>query len=224
MISRMDLLRAVYGAVRPERTKERFDMILEPLQAMIQLALLAYCPVGTKLSIYQNVLYVQEPAWAQAVKRTYNADKKDDLVFLFGIILRFHKFYSFLRDGSETQQYLFTQLIRLAKGGLDKLSETYNHSGATHLTQTLKMYRSMLDHPEAALTGDAASTESATIDTVFSQITRLYTNPHYEVIANTLKLVESDPEHHNKYRDSISFALQPVTDRLQKWISDNIVF
>jgi len=220
----MDLIRAVYGVVRPERSKERFDMILEPLQAMTQLALLSYCPVGTKLSIYQNVLYVQEPAWGQAVKRTYNADKKDDLVFLFGIILRFHKFYSFLRDGSEAQQYLFSQLITLAKGGIDKLSETYNHSGAAHLTQTLKMYKTMLDQPDTALAGDAASEDGTTIDTVFGQITQLYTDPHYEVLANVLRLVACDSEHHDKYSLAINSALQPVTDRLQKWISDNIVF
>ena len=30
--------------------KERFDMILEPLQSIIQLALISYCPIGSKLS------------------------------------------------------------------------------------------------------------------------------------------------------------------------------
>lgn len=220
----MDVLRVVYGFVRPDRSKERFDMILEPLQAITQLALLSYCQVGTKLSIHQNVLYIQEPAWAQAVKRTYNADKKDDLVFLFGIILRFHKFYSFMREGTDIQKYLFKQLVMLAKCGIDKLSETYNHSGASHLTQTLKMYRSMLEQPEAALAGDAASGENATIDTVFGRITTLYKAAHYDLLANALKLITEDPEHHDKYRSSINSALEPVTNRLQKWISDNIVF
>ena len=38
--------------------KEKSDMILEPLQVMIQLALLAYCPIGTKLSISENIFLI----------------------------------------------------------------------------------------------------------------------------------------------------------------------
>ena len=37
-------------------------MILEPLQSMIQLALLSICPVGTKLRIKENILYGNENA------------------------------------------------------------------------------------------------------------------------------------------------------------------
>ena len=38
--------------------KERLDMILEPLQVMIQLAILGFCPRGTKISINENYLEV----------------------------------------------------------------------------------------------------------------------------------------------------------------------
>ena len=34
--------------------KEQQHMILEPLQVMINLALLNYCPIGTKISISNN--------------------------------------------------------------------------------------------------------------------------------------------------------------------------
>ena len=40
--------------------KERSDMILEPLQVMIQLALLSYTPVGTKVSVSGNLLQIQQ--------------------------------------------------------------------------------------------------------------------------------------------------------------------
>ena len=65
-----------------DRSKERFEMILEPLQAMIQLALLSYCPIGTKLSISENILIIQPPGWGQGLKRKYNSDKKNDLALL----------------------------------------------------------------------------------------------------------------------------------------------
>ena len=35
--------------------KEKSDMILEPLQVMIQLALLSHSPIGTKLSVSNNL-------------------------------------------------------------------------------------------------------------------------------------------------------------------------
>ena len=43
------------------KKKERSDMIFEPLQVMVQLALLAYCPVGTKVSVSDNILQLQFP-------------------------------------------------------------------------------------------------------------------------------------------------------------------
>ena len=61
------------------RQKDKIDMILEPLQAMIQLALLSICPIGTKLRIQENILYLQTPTITQSISRWYNSDKKDDL-------------------------------------------------------------------------------------------------------------------------------------------------
>ena len=37
--------------------KERLSTILEPLQSMVQLALLSFTPFGTKLSIYENSIF-----------------------------------------------------------------------------------------------------------------------------------------------------------------------
>ena len=66
--------------------KEKSDMILEPLQVMIQLALLSHSPIGTKLSISDNLLHVQEPNWSQGMLRWYMNDNKDDLYYLFQAI------------------------------------------------------------------------------------------------------------------------------------------
>ena len=41
--------------------KERSDMILEPLQVMVQLGLLSFCPIGTKVSVSENLLHLQQP-------------------------------------------------------------------------------------------------------------------------------------------------------------------
>jgi hypothetical protein len=36
-----------YNLMKTEKKKERFDIILEPLQAVTQLALLSFCPKGS---------------------------------------------------------------------------------------------------------------------------------------------------------------------------------
>ena len=45
------------------KEKERADLILEPMQVMIQLALLAHSPIGTKISVNNNI---SEPATLRA--------------------------------------------------------------------------------------------------------------------------------------------------------------
>ena len=73
--------------------KERVDMILEPLQVMMQLAILGYCPTGTKISINENTLILQRPSWVQGVLRWYGRDCREDLYYLFHAIRRFYLWY-----------------------------------------------------------------------------------------------------------------------------------
>ena len=54
------------------KEKERADLILEPMQVMIQLALLAHSPIGTKISVSNNILSIQPPSMTQGVYRWWN--------------------------------------------------------------------------------------------------------------------------------------------------------
>lgn len=129
--------------------KERFDMILEPLQAIIQLALMSYCPIGSKLSIVNNILQIQIPTWTQGVTRSLNQDKKDDLFFLFSVINRFNKFYSYMRKRGGELSELYNILNELCKKGIDRIIQTYSRGeNNVHLLHTLKMYRTMLENPD----------------------------------------------------------------------------
>ena len=74
-------IKSLYSSIN-YKTKEKIDMILEPLQSMIQLAILSVCPIGTKLTIQQNILYLQMPNIIQPLSRWYNSDKKDDIFFV----------------------------------------------------------------------------------------------------------------------------------------------
>ena len=148
-IVRMEAIKSLYYLFHSDK-KERVEMILEPLQAMTQLAVMTYCPVGSKLSISNNLLCIQIPSWTQSVTRSYNHDKKDDLFFLFSVINRFNSFYLFLKGKQGKTSELFDILVDMSKTGLDKIIQTYSRGGGdyTHLLQTLKMYRKMLERPD----------------------------------------------------------------------------
>ena len=226
----MEAAQILYRTVIRDRetTKERFAMILEPLQAMVQIALLSYYPVGTKLSISDNILFVQEPSWAQSIKRNYNMDGRRDLVYLFGVIKRFHSFYAHLAKGTQEQQELFETVIERAKIGMARLIQTYENGPSSHLSQTLRMYKAMLDGSTTleALTDDADNEERAEIDvdSVFSGIVKLYDDDHLHIILAGLRLLKKDSDRYTSYSACINAGIEPVSMKVRKWISDNVVF
>ena len=162
----MDKIVTLYNFFKTEKKKERFDIILEPLQALTQLSALAFCPIGSKLTISNNLLYIQIPGWGQGLLRTFNNDKRDDLFYLFNVIIRFNTFYGYLKNGNESSDEdakLFKLVIKLAKQGIDNLLLTYSTIDQPSLLHTLHMYRTLLDNPELVIrsAGGAANAGGA---------------------------------------------------------------
>jgi len=142
IISMQTTIQLLYKTVSGNKKKERFETILEPLQALIQIALLSYYPIGSKLTIQNNILHIQAPSYTQSVTRWYNNDTQEDLFYLFNIFCRFKKFYT---DIKVEHTKLFELLIHLAKNGINNLIRTYNQTDKTHVLHTLQMYKNMLD-------------------------------------------------------------------------------
>ena len=144
-------LQFIVGNIK--KPKERFETILEPLQAVLQIGLLSFYPIGSKLAIHNNILTVQGPGYTQQVRRWYNNDKKEDVFYLYNVFSRFHKFYKHVLEdagtaGTGENRKLFLLLIDLAKIGINNLTRTYNLTDKIHILHTLQMYKGMLDNPE----------------------------------------------------------------------------
>ena len=80
--------------------KERQDMILEPLQVMIQLSLVSHCPLGTKVSISNNILHIQKPTLSQGVVRWWYGDNKDEIPDNIKIFNKVGLAYGFVVDNA----------------------------------------------------------------------------------------------------------------------------
>lgn len=135
----------LYSKLISNKKKERFDIILEPLQAILQLAFLSSTPIDTKINIYNNILYIQPPNWSQSIYRTYYNDSKNDLFYLFSAITRFNKFYGYLSTISNSDTNLFNLLSEMAKTGIDHLLQTYKQTDNPALLHTLVIYKNILN-------------------------------------------------------------------------------
>ncbi len=219
----------LYNLMKNDKKKERFDIILEPLQAVSQLALLSFCPKGTKLAIANNLLTIQVPYWGQGLWRSYNHDMKEDLFFLFNAIVRFNRFYSYLKN-EETSDYsdLFDLLVQLSKRGIDKLLQTYANTDQPALLHTLQLYRILLDKPVVLTEAEEVEVNKLhgtnCIDDIFINIRNLYSAHEFSILYQSLLLLEKNPERYEIYIKGINTMLSPVHDQIQKWVSDHIVY
>lgn len=85
-----------------ERKRERVEFILDPLQAIYTLALFSFYPVGTKISIHNNILSIQPPNYGQGAIRWLQSDSKEDIYHLFHACKRFTTYYGFLKKCKTT--------------------------------------------------------------------------------------------------------------------------
>ena len=200
-----------------KNVKEKNDMILEPLQVMVQLALLNYTPIGTKISVTNNILCLQMPTIYQGIVRWYNSDNKDDLNYLFHAIRRYYKWYK-VQDNT-----IYKYILSLAIKGLDKLIETYSKTDKTSIIHMLSLYKNILNLKEPDLF-KTNNDNSVHIDQVFHGIIELYNDNLLVVIFNILKILENENNEKNqfKYIQGLLYVIEPKNNEIVKWIRENL--
>ena len=220
----------LYNTFILSKKKERFGIILEPLQALLQLSLLSFTPIDTKLNIYNNILYIQIPTWNQSLRRSYNNDSKNDLFFLFNVFIRFNKFYQHLKNIKDENTNLFILLKQLCNRGIDNLLQTYKQTDNPALLHTLNIYKNMLNNVEQDLNEEHniihlnENASNVNIDSIFINITKLYTEHDLIIIFHTLLLISKIPSNYIEYIEGLNKILEPINKQIQKWIVDNIVY
>lgn len=204
------------------KKKERFDTILEPLQCITQLALLSFCPVGTKISIEKNLLHLQMPTYSQGIIRWYKNDNKDDLFYLFYACKRFPIYYTSLKNIKFKDTNLFDVLITHAKKGLDKLGETYSKVDKMSILHTLEIYKALLEKPDAIPMFD--KDDKKNIEEIFIKIKEVYTKPLLQIIFNAILVIQDDVKHYSTYVNSLGMMLEPTHNKITNWIHNNVLF
>ena len=222
-------LSMLYNTFVYNKQKDKVDMILEPLQSMIQLALLSVCPVGTKLRIKENILYLQMPNIAQPIIRWYNADKKDDLYFLYAVIKRFITWYnSALNAKSIMSLELYQLIITMSIQGLDNLFKTYTVSDSNTVIHVIQMYKNLLEYNNDKIMIEDYIVDGENrinIDEVFEKIISIYDENILQVIYYSLLQAQAETEYMNKNNviDGVNMILNKYNLIIKEWIQLNLV-
>ena len=212
------------------RQKDKIDMILEPLQAMIQLALLSICPIGTKLCIQENILHLQTPAITQSITRWYNSDKKDDLYFLYSVVKRYMKWYNpVVNKKSPLSADLYQLITTMAKEGFDNLFKTYSSSDSNTVIHVIQMYKNLLEYNNDKILVDEyivdVGKNKVNIDEVFERIISIY-DPHIlQIIQHTLLMMqeENDPSNQGHHLDGLNRMFMKYNKAIKEWIKVNLI-
>lgn len=217
-------IKSLYQTLSFHKSKDKIAMVLEPLQAIIQVALLSVLPIGTKLAIYENILSSQSPNLMQPISRWYYADKKDDIYYLFQVIKRFIKWYNpNVSKKSPLNLELYQLINKMAIAGLDNLLSTYDSSDNTAIIQVLWMYRNLLDHKDPAEI-EKTFADKVNIDEVFENITTIYEPNILKVIHNSLLLINTEEIEVYKYKyiEGLNITMYKTNKLIQNWIKVNL--
>jgi hypothetical protein len=214
-------LKAFYEGFLSKK-KERFEVILEPLQCVLQFAFLAFCPIGTKIHIENNLLKIQLPNYSQGFIRWYHNDNHDDIFYLFYVCKRFSKFYKHLKEIKNENTSLYYLLVTLSKKGISNLIKTYSKIEKISLLHTLELYKVLLENPKSLKLSGGENDEKQNIDSLFININKLYSIEELNIIFNTLLMLEKTND--INYIIGLNKLIKPTTNKINKWINDNIIF
>ncbi len=192
--------------------KGKIDMILEPMQVMVQLAILSFSPLGTKISIHDNIIILQRPTITQGLVRWYNNDSKDDLYYLFKAVMRFYKLYRNKNDG------IFNYILELAKVGLNQLSQTYSNTDKTSIIHTLGLYKALLNSDPTQIFNN----DPHEIEDVFQSITEIYDSKRMNIIYNLLKIIkeEENEDFRMEFISALTIFYKPINYQIKTWIQE----
>jgi hypothetical protein len=121
-------------------TSNNKNDILDPLSIIIKLFLYYYKPIGTKISIGNNRIYIQDGTYIQGLFRRYNGDSKNDINILLCPIL--YSCMIYLKDSSVRDIYL--PIFKVALQALTNMKQTYANTAIIynieHIINIVQMF------------------------------------------------------------------------------------
>lgn len=114
--------------------------ILDPLSIIVKLFIYYHKPIGTKISIGNNRIYIQDTTYIQGLLRRYNGDSKNDINILLCPIL--YACITYLKDTTVRDEYL--PIFEIALQALTNMKQTYVNTpiiyNIEHIINVVQMF------------------------------------------------------------------------------------
>lgn len=211
-------------------SKNVSNRFLEPLNTIIKLAIVSFKPIGTKISINNNIITFHESSFIQGTIRTLFGDNKQDLHSLLVPIYVACNRYLF--NDSITDINL---LFELSLKGLENLKETYVEYQL--IGDALNLYISLIKYYLGKLKDDdndsdiqEGNNESTINDTNIKDIIRnkenliasheshvfKWNNFFLETLINMFHIIiKSDYHNKENYINAIENFITPIDDEIK---------
>jgi len=121
-------------------TSNNKNDILDPLSIIVKLFIYYYKPLGTKISIGNNRIYIQDSTYIQGLVRRYNGDSKNDINILLCPIL--YACITYLKN--EEIRDLYLPIFQISLQALTNMKQTYANTpiiyNIEHIINVVQMF------------------------------------------------------------------------------------
>lgn len=195
--------------------------ILDPLSVIIKLAIISNKPIGTKLSITKNIIYLQEPGPFQGIFRYIFNYNKTDLQYLYNPIEIACKIY--LNPNNINNYNNIEELFRCAQNGLIKLMETYKQCSIIRLC--LNYYFTLISNylNQNYIDNLFKKDEISALYTIelIKSLTKFWTQEKIDIVLNIISfLMVDDSANHNV--KSLENIMENIDSNTQYILSQQI--
>ena len=166
--------------------------ILDPLSVIIKLAVLSNKPVGTKICISNNIIFLQEPGPFQSFCRYIFSTNKTDIQYLYNPIQLACQTY--LTKDAVLKNPKLKELFKCAQNGLVKLSETYKTCSIIRLC--INYYATLIDNHLQEIYNENLFKKDVMTPLYTTELTnsfnKLWTQDRIKIILNLTTFLISD--------------------------------
>ena len=188
--------------------------ILDPFSVIIKLAILSNKPIGTKIRIDNNIIYLQEPGPFQSVCRYIFNNNKTDIQYLYNPIELACQQY--LTESVIKQNPKIKDLFKCAQSGLIKMIETYKASSVMRIC--INYYLSLIsNHLEELNNATLFKKDNMSVfytSELLNKLTKNWTQDKIKIILNLTTFLSSDDNAETDVK-----SLETIMDGIDKQVS-----
>ena len=191
--------------------------ILDPLSVIIKLAILSNKPIGTKICISKNIIFLQEPGPFQAFCRYIFSTNKTDIQYIYNPIQLACQQY--LSKESVLKNPKLKELFKCAQNGLLKLCDTYKSCSIIRLC--INYYATLIDNYLKEIYNDELFKNDLMTPLYTSELTKiftkLWTQDRIKIILNLTTFLIGD-EHATANVKSVETIMVDIDTQVQNLI------